>query len=75
MATGFEVGDEEKARAKLLKIEERLDAGIEPERCSDPSQSGAMRRTGPTSAYRNGLSSAPDDHTRLRLHALPAIGK
>ena len=74
-STGLPVGQEAKALEALRKIEERIQAGGEV----DALLLGPMtvrRYAEHWTAQRvaQGLFSAPDDHARLRLHALPAIG-
>jgi len=73
--TDFLLGQETEARAELNKIEAEIKAGADP----NAAFVGAItvrRYTERWSKGRTdqGLASAHDDFTRLRLHALPSIG-
>ena len=75
-STGLAIGQEEKARETLHKIESRITAGEEINELMIGTLT-VRRYAEHWTAERvaNGLSSAADEGTRLNLHALPTIGK
>jgi integrase len=73
--TEFLVGQEDQARGALAKIEARVKEGVEPDDLVlGPLTVRRYAERWTKERTENGLSSAPDDGTRLRLHALPTIG-
>src|SRR5262249_46964032 len=73
--SGLEVGDEKKARDALRKIAARIEAGVQLNEAEEGTVTVA-RYEKKWSEERNaqGLISAADESTRMRLHAMPTIG-
>jgi integrase len=76
VSTGLEVGFEKKARQVLQRIEARIQSGIElGEAESGPLTVERYAVHWAEERRAAGISTAHDDATRLRLHALPHLGK
>ena len=73
--SGLEVGDEKKAKEALRKIVARLEVGAQLDEATDgPCTVARYERKWTADRKVQGLTSADDESTRLRLHALPTIG-
>ncbi len=73
--TSFVVGQEEQARAELVKIEDFIKAGGDPDAVIiGPATVRAYAENWSKARMAEGLSNAFDDRTRIRKHALPIIG-
>jgi Phage integrase central domain len=73
--TGYVVGEEAKARAELDKIEAEIKAGSDADApFIGPVTVRRYAERWTKGRLAQGLSSAEDDFTRLRVHALPSIG-
>lgn len=72
--TDFLVGQENEAREALNQIEAEIKAGAEPDTLIGPITVRRYAERWAKGRTDDGLASAHDNFTRLRLHALPSIG-
>ena len=74
-STGLDLGRKKEARQVLEKIEARIRAGIELGEAEEgPVTVRRYERKWTEGRIAQALSSAQDEGTRLRLHAMPALG-
>jgi integrase len=74
-ATGLKIGQEPAARDALSKIMARIDAGDDvDEMLIGPINVRRYAEHWTKLRLQQGVASCADDHTRIRLHALPSIG-
>ena len=74
-SSGFSVGEEKKAQALLERIESKVRARTElGERELGPLTVARYAERWIAERKRRDISTAGDDETRLKLHALPSLG-
>src|SRR5689334_16192467 len=73
--SGFEVGEEKLAKEALRKVIGREEAGAALNEATEgPITVTRYEKKWSRERIDQGLSSAADESTRMRLHALPTIG-